>query len=159
MKKIILFGFSLFVFAQINAQTKITKTNIIGKWTILAIDMPGMIYYNFEKDSLAVGETLKLQMPDPSQIDAIKPMMKSQLSGFSKGSFLFNTDGTAELNSGMEGPQTSTYTVDEEKSEITAIEKNLQQTVFKADFLKENLRLYIKTPQGDMLMVLKKGKQ
>ena len=158
MKKIIIFTFCIFGLSQLNAQTKITKINIIGKWTILAIDMPGMVYYNFEKDSLAIGETLKSQMPDPSQINAIKPMMKTQLSGFSKGSFLFNADGTAELNSGMEGPQTSTYTVDEEKSEITAFEKNLQQTVFKADFLKENLRLYIKTPQGDMLMVLKKSK-
>jgi hypothetical protein len=158
MKKIILFGFSLLVFAQINAQTKITKTNVIGKWTIQAVDMPGMIYYNLEKDSLAIGETLKSQMTDPNQLTAVTGMIKPQLAVFSKVGFQFNADGTVELNSGMEGPQSGTYTVDEEKSEITTTEKDAKQNTFKADLLKDNLRVSVKTPQGDMMMILKKAK-
>jgi len=158
MKKIILFSLCLLGLSQINAQTKITKTNVLGKWTILAVDMPGMLYYNLEKDSLALGETLKSQMPDPSQINAIMPMIKSQMTVFSKAGFLFNADGTVELNSGMEGPQAGTYTVDEEKSEITTTEKDQKQNIFKADILKENLRISVKTPQGEMMMILKKAK-
>lgn len=92
---------------------------MIGKWTRLAVDMPCMLYYNLEKDSLAAGESLKLQMPDQSQAGAITAMIKPPMAVFSKTGFQFNADGTVELNSGMEGPQTGTYTVDKEKSEIT----------------------------------------
>ncbi len=158
MKKIILFSFCLLVLSQLNAQIKISKTNVLGKWTILAVDMPGMIYYNLENDSLAVGETLKSQMPDPGQMGAITAMIKPQMAVFSKVGFQFHADGTVELNSGMEGPQTGTYIVDEEKSEITTTEKDQKQTTFKADILKENLRVTVKTPQGEMMMVLKKAK-
>ena len=158
MKKIILFSFCLLGLTQLNAQTKITRTNVIGKWTIQAVDMPGMIYYNLENDSLAVGEILKSQMPDPSQTGAITAMIKPQMAVFSKVGFQFNADGTVELNSGMEGPQTGTYTVDEEKSEITTTEKDQKQNTFKADLLKDNLRVSVKTPQGEMMMILKKAR-
>ncbi len=158
MKKIFFFGLCLLGLTQLNAQTKITKTNVIGKWTILAVDMPGMIYYNLEKDSLAVGEMLKSQMPDPSQMSVITAMIKPQMAVFSKVGFQFNADGTVEMNSGVEGPQTGNYTVDEEKSEITTIEKDAKQNSFKADLLNDHLRVSVKTPQGEMMMILKKTK-
>ncbi len=158
MKKSILFIFAFFVLAQIHAQTKITKTNIIGKWSVLAVDMPGMIYYNLEKDSLAIGETLKSQMPDPSQLSTVTSMIKPQMAVFAKIGFQFNTDGTVILESGNEGSQSGTFTVDEEKSEITTTEKDQKQTVFKADFIKENLRVNVKQPQGEMTLILKKAK-
>jgi hypothetical protein len=158
MKKVIFVTSCLFGLLQLNAQTKITKANVIGKWTIMAVDMPGMIYYNLEKDSLALGEMLKSQLPDPSQTGAITAMIKPQMAAFSKVGFQFNVDGTVELNSGIEGPQTGTYTVDEDKSEITTTEKDTKQNTFKADILKDNLRVSVKTPQGDMMMILKKAK-
>lgn len=87
----------------------------------LAVDMPGMLYDHLEKDSLAAGESLKLQMPDQGQPGAITAMIKPPMAVFSKAGFRFNADGRMKLNSGMEGPQTGTYTVDEEKSEITKV--------------------------------------
>ena len=158
MKKIIFFSLCLLGLTQLNAQTKITKTNVIGKWTILAVDMPGMIYYNIEKDSLAVGEMMKSQMPDPSQISAITAMIKPQMAIFAKVGFQFNADGTVQMNSGVEGPQTGTYTVDEEKSEIVTTQKDAKQDTFKADLLNDNLRVSVKTPQGDLMMIMKKSK-
>lgn len=158
MKKIILFSLCILGLTQLNAQTKITKANVIGKWTILAVDMPGMIYYNIEKDSLAVGEMMKSQMPDPGQISAITAMIKPQMAIFSKVGFQFNADGTVEMNSGVEGPQTGTYTVDEEKSEIVTTQKDAKQDTFKADLLNDNLRVSVKTPQGDLMMIMKKSK-
>ena len=62
MKKIFLLASGLIVFSLIHAQTKINKTNLIGKWVIRVLDMPGMFYYNLEKDSLAVSEAYILIM-------------------------------------------------------------------------------------------------
>ena len=159
MKRIFLLASGLFVFSLIQAQTKITKTNIIGKWSIQAVDMPGMIYYDLQKDSLAIGEGLKAQIGEDKQLAAMTSMMKPQMSVFTKMGFQFNTDGTAVLDSGMEAAQSVTYTVDEENSTISTNDKGADANTMKADIKGDNLRITLKQPQGEILLIMKKVKE
>ncbi len=147
--------FSVFTLA---AQTKITKTGVVGKWSISSVEMSGVFYYDTQKDSLALGEMMKSQVKDEQQLTAMTNMMKPQLAMVSKMSFLFNADGTAELGMPMEAIQPATYTVDEENSTITTIDKENKQDTIKADMVKENLRIVMEQPQGNMTMILKKVK-
>ncbi len=158
MKQIILLASCLFALSAIKAQSKITKSSILGKWNISAVEMPGMLYYNLEKDSLALGDAIKAQIgADESQVKAMLAMMKPQMATFTKMGFQFNTDGTALMQSGPEGTQSVTYTVDEKNSIIETSEKGQTQT-FKADIMNGQLRLNIKQPQGEIMVIMKKGK-
>ena len=158
MKKIIFLAFSLVVLAQVHAQTKVTKENVQGKWTPVSLNMPGLVYYNIEKDSLVLGEMMKAQVPDKSQLDGVATMMKSQFAMFAKMYFKFNADGTAEMNSGAGEAEPATYTVDEANSTITTVNKEKKTEVIKAEIVNGNLMMTMKQPQTEITMALKKAK-
>src|SRR5882757_3172452 len=109
MKKILIPALLLFTVLSVNAQTKITKNSVVGKWSIYSIEMPGTVYYNVDKDSLVIGEMMKAQIKDEQQTATIKNLFKQQMAVFVKTIFLFNADGTAELQNGEEPPEKDTY--------------------------------------------------
>ncbi len=158
MKKIILLACSFVLVLQIQAQTKITKTNVVGKWSVSAVEMTGMFAYYIDKDSLALGEMMKAQVKDDQQLAGITAMMKPQLSVFSKMAFVFKEDGTAELGSGTDQAEAATYTVDEANSTIITTDKEKKEQVLKAEIKDEKLRITLQQPQGEIQMVLKKVK-
>ncbi|MES2002949.1 MAG: hypothetical protein V4450_00405 [Bacteroidota bacterium] len=158
MKKIILLGFSFVLLLQIHAQTKVTKANVVGKWNISAVEMTGLFYYSIEKDSLAIGDMMKSQIQDPSQLATITSTMKMQMAMFSTMAFIFNADGTAKLGVGTGQEQDVTYTVDETESTITTVDKDKKEDTLKAEMVNENLRLVLKQPQGEIIMIVKKVK-
>lgn len=158
MKKIILLACSFVLVLQIQAQTKVTKTNVVGKWSVSAVEMTGMFAYYIEKDSLALGEMMKAQVKDDQQLAGITAMIKPQLSVFSKMAFVFKEDGTAELGSGTDQAEAATYTVDEANSTIITTDKEKKEQVLKAEIKDEKLRITLQQPQGEIQMVLKKVK-
>lgn len=158
MKKIILLALCFVVLSEVGAQTKVTKSNVVGKWTISAVEMTGLFYYSIDKDSLAIGEMMKSQIPDQSQLATITATMKSQMAMFASMGFVFNADGTAKMGAGSAQEEEATYTVDEQNSLITTIDKNKKEDVLKADFQEDKLRITIKQPQGEILMLLKRAK-
>ncbi len=158
MKKIILLVFSFVSIVQIQAQTKVTKTNVLGKWSVSAVEMTGMFAYFIEKDSLALGEMMKAQVKDDQQLAGITAMIKPQLSVFSRMAFVFKEDGTAELGSGTEQAEAATYTVDEANSTIITTDKEKKEQVLKAEIKDDQLRITLQQPQGEIQMVLKKAK-
>lgn len=143
----------------LNAQTKVTKTNVVGKWTIAAMEMPGIFSYNLDTDSLFIGEAIKAQVPDPKQLELVKGQFRTQMSMMSKMVFQFNADGTALLVDGMREPQPATYDVDEEKSTITTVEKegkNEKETL-NAEFVDGKLKLRLNSPNGEVVLLMKKA--
>jgi len=158
MKKVILFSTCIFFLLQVSAQTKITKSSVVGKWNIYSIEMPGIVYYNVDKDSLEMGETMKAQIKDEQQTATVKNMFKQQMAIFIKTVFVFNADGTAELQNGMEPPEKDTYSVDEDNSTIVTTGENKQKEARKAEMLGDKLSIRSTQPQGEIIMVLKKMK-
>ncbi len=158
MKKILIPALLLFIVASISAQTKITKSSVGGKWSIYSIEMPGIVYYNVDKDSLEMGEAMKAQIKDEQQTATVKNMFKQQMAVFIKTIFLFNADGTAELQNGAEPPEKDTYSVDEDNSTIITTGENKQKEARKAEMLGDKLSIRSTQPQGEIIMVLKKVK-
>ena len=158
MKKILFHALLLFTALSVNAQTKITKSSVIGKWSIYSIEMPGTVYYNIDKDSLVIGETMKEQIKDEQQSATIKNLFKQQMAIFVKTVFLFNADGTAELQNGEEPPEKDTYSVDEENSTIITTGEDKLKDIKKATMLGDKLSISSKQPQGEIILVLKKVK-
>lgn len=118
MKKIA-FAFILVVTTLFStAQTKPTKTNVVGKWGIYSVMVPGQLYYNIEKDSLDLSSEMKATI-DPAQLPMMTTVLKQQFTMFTKVSFTFNADGSAEFVSPTGESQKGTYMVDEEKGTIT----------------------------------------
>ncbi|SJZ32571.1 hypothetical protein [Sediminibacterium ginsengisoli] len=149
-----------FTLVTVNAQTKVTKTNIVSNWVITAVDASPAFKYDVDKDSLSLGEAIKSQVK-PEQESMVLGMMKQQVGVFKKMAFKFNADGTAELNSGVPGTGATkaTYTVDEANSTITTVEAEgdkVKETI-KADFVNSNLRLVLEQPTGNIILLLKKG--
>lgn len=158
MKKYILFGAALLGTLLLHAQTKITKAGVVGKWGISAVEMPGIVTYDLDQDSLMFGEMIKSQLGDPQQVAMLKNTIKPQLAMFTKMSFTFNADGTAELGGGTPQAVMGTYTVDEETSVITTSDQDKAMENIKADFKDGKLRLTLKQAQGDVMVVLKRIK-
>ncbi len=159
MKKLITSGLLLFTVLSLSAQTKITKTSVVGKWVVSAVEMKDMFFYSVDKDSLGLGETMKAQLAQAQQpVETVVAMIKPQMAVFSKISFQFNADGTAELVTGVEAPQAATYTVDEANSTITTKDKDKKEETIKAEMVGDKLHLTVTQPQGEVQMTLKKAK-
>lgn len=160
MKKILTAGLFLLSAFTVSAQTKITKAAVLGKWSIVSVEVKGVFLYDVEKDSLVLGADMKAQIPDPQQLPLIISTMKQQLAMVAKATFLFNADGTAEMGGGTDLSQKATYSVDEANSTIktTATDGDKKEDVMKGEMVKENLHLIASQPQGDMHMTLKKLK-
>lgn len=155
-KSILLFMFMASLFS-LNAQTRVTKASVLGKWVLSDVQMPGIFYYSSEKDSFALGEIPKSQIKDETQQATVIAMMKTQLTMFTKMSFEFKNDNSAVLNSGIQGSQNAGYTVDSDNSTITTADKDGRKSIMKADMLGERLRVRTDSPQGEIIMILKKG--
>lgn len=160
MKRILMAGAFLLSAFTLFAQAKITKTGVVGKWSIVSLEVKGVFLYDVEKDSLTLGEDMKAQVPDPQQLPLIISTMKQQLAMVAKATFLFNADGTAEMGGGTELSQKAKYSVDEANSTITttATDGDKKEDTMKGEMLKENLHLIASQPQGDMHLTLKKLK-
>jgi hypothetical protein len=96
MKKITASILFLVIVLAAGAQTKVTKTNIVGKWAMYSIEMPGQMHYNIDKDSLVLGTALKASV-DNSQLAALTAQIKQQFAMFSKVGFQFKADGGIEM--------------------------------------------------------------
>ncbi|NCI47713.1 hypothetical protein [Sediminibacterium soli] len=160
MKNLVIVFAACVLVLGVSAQEKITKSKLIGKWSLAAVEMKNMFYFDIEKDSLALGDMITSQVTDPSQLELVKTTTKGQLAMLKSIYFQFNNDGSTEFNSGTGDSKGGTYTVDEEKSTITTTdksEKSDKQTI-PAEIVAEKLRLTMSQPQGDFVMLLKKSK-
>jgi hypothetical protein len=157
MKKTFIAGLFLFSVVSVSAQTKITKKAIIGKWTTVTVEMKDVFYYNVQKDSVSLGANMREQVKDNQQLAAMMAMVKPQLAMFAKTYFIFNANGTAELGTGIEPAIKSNYVVDEVNSTITTVEANKKEDALKGEMLGDKLRISIKQPTGDMMLLLKKA--
>jgi hypothetical protein len=158
MKKLFIAGLFLFTVVSLSAQIKITKQSIIGKWAVAAVEVKDIIYYNVETDSLSLGAIMKAQLKDEQQAAAAVAMAKPALEMFAKSTFTFNENGTGELATGFETVQKVKYSVDEVNSTITTVQEDKKEDIMKAEMLTDRLRISVKQPQGDILMILKKAK-
>ena len=158
MKKLFIAGLFLFSVVAVSAQTKITQKGIIGKWTTVAVEMKDVFYYNAQKDSVSFGPNMRDQVKDEQQRATMMAMVKPQLAMLAKTYFTFNANGTAELGTGIEPTIKTKYVVDEVKSTITTVAANKKEDIMKAEMLTDRLRISVKQPQGDILMILKKAK-
>jgi hypothetical protein len=164
MKKITASILFLVIVLAAGAQTKVTKTNIVGKWAMYSIEVPGQMHYNIDKDSLVLGGALKASV-DNSQLAAMTAMVKQQFAMFSKVGFQFKADGSIEMTAPTGEVEKGTYKVDEKNatitsSTVTAKGDKTDGVLSKAKLLNPN-RLEFFTTQGggnEIHMVLKKTK-
>jgi hypothetical protein len=161
MKKLFVLAFSIFAVILTHAQapTKVTKAGVVGKWSISSMEMPGIFSYNIETDSMYIGEAIKGQIKDPKQLDMVKTQFRTQMGMMTKMVFQFNADGTALLINGMTDPAPATYSVDEEKSTISTLEKGegKEKETLDAQFVGPKLQLKLNSPNGQIVMLLKKA--
>jgi hypothetical protein len=157
MKKLFIAGLFLFSVVAVSAQTRITKKGIIGKWITVAVEMKDVLYYNAQKDSVSFGPNMRDQVKDEQQRTAMMAMVKPQLAMLAKTYFSFNANGTAELGTGIEPALKTKYVVDEVNSTITTVAANKKEDALKAEMLGDKLRISIKQPTGDMMLLLKKA--
>jgi hypothetical protein len=156
MKKLfIVIAAALFI-TGVQAQEKISKSALVGKWTITSVEMQGMFSYDLEKDTIILGDMLKAQV-SADQLSMVLAAMKPQLAVLTKMGFVFNADGSAELGTGTDMKQSGTYKVNEAESTITTIDKDGKEDVFKAEMVKEKLKMNINSPQGAVQMMFKKS--
>ena len=114
MKKILLSLVLMIAVFATNAQTKVSKTTIVGKWSLAALDVDGMMFYDIDKDSLALGSAIMTQLAAAGQDSAgAVDMMKGQLGAVKELGFEFLADGTFKANGGPQGSEGGTYAIDE----------------------------------------------
>lgn len=160
MKNITLLALTLICCAQLSAQTPVTKKELIGKWKINSVEMPGMMYYEIAKDSIALGPTLKAQLPDTSQLPAILTMIKGQMGMFKDFMFVFKADGTGTMPAGPGmGNEPISWLVDETASTIITTDKNKKTETLKAQVVNSDIRISVSQPQGEILLLMKKEKE
>jgi hypothetical protein len=161
MKNLVILFAGCFLTLAASAQNKVTKANVVGKWALTIVEMKDAFYFDVDKDSLALGTTITSQVPDASQLELVKTMTKSQLGALKSVYFQFNSDGTAEFNSGDGVSKGGTYVVDEEKSTITTIDKSGKEDKqsLPATMVGDKLKLTLtENAQGEFVMLLKKIK-
>jgi len=124
MKKILLSLVLMIAVFATNAQTKVSKTTIVGKWSLAALDVDGMMFYDIDKDSLALGSAIMMQLAAAGQDSAgAVDMMKGQLGAVKELGFEFLADGTFKANGGPQGSEVGTYSIDEATETITMTNK------------------------------------
>jgi hypothetical protein len=156
MKKSVVF-FALLFCVSLGAQTRVTKTSVIGKWKTSAIDMGSMFYYDLAKDSVAWGETLKKAITSAEDTTGANAYIKGQISRFSRFKLQFNTDGTAQMSGmvpGSDALQSTTYEVDEAKSIIVNTKKGTRGDPLNADMLGDKLRIKRKVDATNTIIIV-----
>ena len=145
MKKIILsVAFAIAVFA-VNAQTKVSKLSVVGKWSLAAMNVDGMFYYDIQKDSLSLGTAILGQLAAAGQDSAgAVEMMKGQLEPLKEMAFSFNTDGSYNVAGSPQGAEKGSYTIDEATETITLNNSKGTKKDIKSSF--KNGRLVFNVP-------------
>lgn len=141
----------LFLSFDLMAQTKITKDGIIGKWVVSSVEIKDLYSYDLIKDSIILSDTIKqrslqVHITTDSLINMIKPNVKMYHEMF----YQFNVGGTGEIYYGQ-GPASFykiTYTIDEEKSTFTIVDRYKKSETCKAEMIQDQLGIFInQTPQ------------
>jgi hypothetical protein len=158
MKKLIGTLFWIFSILSLQAQSKVSKAAVIGKWSLVSVEVPEQVYYNTEKDSISLNETIK-KTASADQVAILAGMLKQQLGIYAKMSFQFNTDGTVEMRVGDDTKTGATYRIDEEKSMIITKEKDTAEVSLKAEILPDNtLRIFTEEEKTKVFLVFRKNK-
>ena len=164
MKKILLslvFATSIFT---VQAQTKVTKNAIIGKWEFAAMNVDAMLYYDIEKDSISLSPAILTQLATSGADSAsAAEMMKGQFAALKEVLFVFNADGTYNITGSGDkggGDESGTFTVDEATQTIFMTNKKKgEKKDIKASFIKERLALGMPADSGPKsTLEFKKGK-
>lgn len=160
MKKLFICLLSVVLTAfSITAQEKVTKTNVIGNWKIVSLAIPGTVYYNIEKDSLAPEETLLTQIGSGEDSAKAVANMKSALALLKDMAFRFNADGKGVITDGINPEKEITYTIDEEAAVLTTITlENGAEEKLKASFVKEYMRLEFEDTDNHIVFFVRKQK-
>jgi hypothetical protein len=161
MKKIILSAVLAITMFAANAQSKVTKANIVGKWELVAMNVDGMFYFDTEKDSISLGKAIMEQLVAAGQDSAgAVDMMKGQLGAVKEMAFTFNADGTYALDGNPNGADKGTYTVDEATSTLITTNSKGTKKEIKVSFNKERLVFPIpgEGPNPATTLELKKAK-
>lgn len=164
MKKIILpFLLCIAVFA-VQAQNKITKTSIVAKWELAALNIEGLLFYDVEKDSIALSGEIITQLAAAGQDSAgAAEMMKGQFGAMKEIVFEFNADGSYSISGSPDGKGTElgTYEVDETKGTLTMKGKKTgeEKQVITATFKNNRLLLDMGEKNGKKtILEFNKGK-
>lgn len=131
MKKLFLTLIVGLVVVGAQAQTKVTKETIVGKWNAVIMKVEGMIYYDIEKDSLVLSPTILEQLTAAGADSAsATEMMKGQFGAFKALAFEFKADGNYSIgsNSSDEKVEMGSYSVDEATSTLTMENKEKGET-------------------------------
>ncbi len=152
MKKIAFFLSLILLSFQINAQTKIKKSDIIGKWVLAVEEFKNIVTYDLDKDSIIMGDSGKANLSKANiSIDSATKSMRPAFEIMRQMFYQFNEDGTGEIYYGQ-GPASDykiSYIVDEESSTITTTDRHKKNEAQKIYKLKDKLLLItIQTPQN-----------
>lgn len=148
MKKLIyIILFSITVSAT-NAQIKIIKKSLIGKWQISAISVEDFMYYNVAKDSLklllneSTAQSMGVGSLDSSELStAIKANLTTSFTKEGIAIYIvFNADETIIGGFGLKDAQIDRYILDEDNNTLTFKNKNII-TNSESD---EKFKIYIK---------------
>lgn len=151
MKKLFIFLTFLLILFNVKAQTKITKTGIVGKWVPSSVVINHFYTLDLENDNIFFDDSLKIKMVEHhlSEDSAIK-MIKPILAIYHNMFYKFNADNTGEIYFGQ-GPASDyriSYTIDEDASTITTTDRIQKNEPFKAEMIQQRLSCFIhQTPQ------------
>jgi hypothetical protein len=153
MKKIALLAMFAIAMIAVNAQTKATKENIVGKWNLKAMAMDTTLYYDIDTDSLVLPRDLRdgRKFGQPKIKPEMIPMVKHQFAEAIKGSFfIINADGTCVFKSAKEKDDKKTYTLDEASGTLQLKPEKIYKQGIGVSF-KQNGRLVLVMPPGMLL--------
>lgn len=156
MKKKFLSFIVSFIVLATQAQTKVTKESIIGKWNAAILKVEGMIYFDIEKDSLALSPTILEQLSAAGADSAsATDMMKAQFGAFKELSFEFKADGNYSIGSSSsdEKVEMGSYSLDEATSTLTMENKEKGETQ-KSPVSFNNGKLVLNMGEGEQKAVL-----
>jgi hypothetical protein len=142
MKKFILLLAASVLVLNSYAQTKITWASIQGKWQGFALELKGIVYYNWEKDSLSVSDSIRADLVKKG-MDAktINAVFRQQFEEITELSVQFNRDSTAQFIEDEEEPELTRYRVDEKNSVIHSVNDKGTDHIIKAEMIGDKLRL------------------
>jgi len=159
MKHLIVCIVAALLIVRADAQTKITRISVLGKWNAVIVEVPNTFYYDLDKDSVSLGDALKSKIP-PAQLEFMLNGIKQQSAGFKKIHFSFSADGTFELADEadmMIGAQKGPYTVNETNSTITISGSKAQKQALQAEMREGLLKLEMEESGQKIYMTFRKA--
>jgi ferritin-like protein len=127
MKFILTILFPLILSLQTTAQVKINKTNILGKWKLVAQEFTGRFYYDFEKDSVSLRKEALKKYNNSLSIEEAMEQFKQVMRLIPKRIYEFLPDNKGLFHSEGEISSAMAYTIDEVNSTVTYYEVGYQK--------------------------------